>query len=144
MSQTMPEKIFQLVVVEDNAADTFLIERSLRNAGLHYNLRTFEDGASALAFVNACTAETEPDLMVVDLNLPRVSGKQIVRALRRSRFLRNVLTFVISSSPSPHDRLEIEHLGARFVTKPDNLSDFMQIGRDLKAALERTVGTLGS
>jgi CheY-like chemotaxis protein len=127
---------FEVVLVEDNTADTYLFERALRAAGLRYHLQSFEDGALALDFVRACTSEARPDAFVIDLNLPKAGGKEILSALRKSRALALVPALVITSSPSPDDRREIERLGATFITKPDNLDDFMRIGYNVKAVLE--------
>ncbi len=131
----MLSRIFKLVLIEDSAADVFLIERALSAAGLVYQLLAFEDGASAIDFVRSCTHEGRPDAFLLDLNVPKASGRQVLKALKSSALLSSVPTLVITSSPSPHERTEMERLGAVFITKPGNLSDFMRIGENVKAAL---------
>src|SRR5579871_364358 len=126
-----------IVLIEDNSADVFLIRRALQEAGLSFNLRTFKDGEEALQFVEtAREPATAPDIFLMDWNLPRVHGKEVLRAIGHSGFLNKTPRMVLTSSDSPMDRTDVEGLGGVFVSKPRSLEDFMQIGRHVKSILE--------
>jgi two-component system, chemotaxis family, response regulator Rcp1 len=126
-----------IVLVEDNSADVFLIKRALQEAGLTFSLRTFKDGEEALKFVEAAEeTSAAPDIFLMDWNLPRVHGKEILRAIRHSGLLSKTPRVVLTSSDSPVDRTDVEGLGGVFVSKPRSLEEFMQIGRRVKSILE--------
>lgn len=126
-----------IVLIEDNSADVFLIRRALQEAGLSFSLRTFKDGEEALRFVeNAEAADAPPDIFLMDWNLPRVHGKELLRAIGHSGSLNKTPRMVLTSSDSPVDRTAVEGLGGVFVSKPRSLEEFMQIGHRVKSILE--------
>ena len=70
-----------------------------------------------------------PDIVLLDLNLPRVSGHVILESLRRGPLCGTVPVVIVSSSDSPHDRSEASRLGAtRYFCKPNDYDDFMKLG----------------
>lgn len=126
-----------IVLIEDNSADVFLIRRALQEAGLTFSLRTFKDGEEALRFVESAEeTAAAPDIFLMDWNLPRVHGKELLRAIRKSGSLNKTPRVVLTSSDSPVDRNDVEGLGGVFVSKPRSLEEFMQIGRRVKSILE--------
>jgi len=126
-----------IVLIEDNSGDIFLIRRALQEAGLSFSLRTFKDGEEALRFVeNAEETSSPPDIFLMDWNLPRVHGKDVLRAIGHSGSLNKTPRVVLTSSDSPVDRSDVEDLGGVFVSKPRSLEEFMQIGRRVKSILE--------
>lgn len=129
--------MLDIVLIEDNSADVFLIKRALQEAGLSFSLRTFKDGEEALRFVEkADDTSAPPDIFLMDWNLPRVHGKDVLRAIGLSVPLMKTPRVVLTSSDSPVDRTDVEGLGAVFVSKPRSLEEFMQIGRRVKSILE--------
>jgi len=128
----MNPRALDVVLIEDNSADVFLIGQALREAGLVFNLRTFKNGEEALTFVEGGVI---PDLFLMDWNLPRVHGKEILAAIGHSEHLLRTPRIVLTSSESPADRQEVEQLGGVFVSKPRTLDEFMQIGRRIKSIL---------
>ena len=135
-SDTRP---YSILVVEDNASDVFLLERALSRQQVVFQLTHLRDGAEALAFVRkeAPYANSPcPDLILVDLNLPKVDGEEIIRQIRSAKHLDGVPACVWTSSESVLDRASLSHLGAsQFIFKPSGLEQFMQIGETLKNLL---------
>jgi CheY-like chemotaxis protein len=102
-------------------------------------LTVIEDGARAMAFVRGegeYASSLVPDLVVLDVSLPKNDGIQVLEAIRSTERFASVPVVITSSSPSPPDRLKEEHLQvARYIMKPPDLEDFLLIGRTLKEIL---------
>jgi chemotaxis family two-component system response regulator Rcp1 len=131
----MKPHALNVVLIEDNSADVFLITRALQQAGLHFHLRTFKNGEDAITFVRRLDQDAAPDLFLVDWNLPRVHGKEILQAMGRSAYLTHTPRIVLTSSESLDDKTEVERLGGVFFSKPRSLDEFMQIGSRIKSML---------
>ena len=128
--------MLKVVLVEDNSADVFLINRALHEAGLQFTLQTFDNGEEAMKFLERRDESAVPDVFVMDWNLPRVHGKEILRAISCSDPFRDAPRVVLTSSDSPVDRGEVERLGGIFFNKPRTLEEFMAIGRKIQAILQ--------
>jgi len=98
-----------------------------------------DDGAEALAFVRQQGQDARnslPDLAVLDFNLPKTDGLQILKAMRENRAFTGVPVAVLSSGLSPRDMAKIQEFTlARYITKPSTLEEFLEIGSSLKALL---------
>jgi DNA-binding response OmpR family regulator len=134
----------RIVVIEDNRADVFLLERALKKQGLPYILIHLIDGTSALDYIHRrgkyANAET-PDLILTDLSLAKYSGEDIFREARAEKHLDGVPVCAWSSSQSPQDHSRLTELGvARFITKPAGLDRFMEIGGVIKEILAQPHG----
>ena len=80
-------QVFNILVVEDNEADVFMLRRALKKAGLGFELTVIEDGAEAIDFVTNPAEHAQhpiPDLAVLDLNLPKNTGIEVLEVIRRS------------------------------------------------------------
>lgn len=132
----MISRTLEVVLIEDNSADVFLISKALQEAGMKFNLRTLTDGEAALDFVEKLDQSAVPDIFVMDWNLPRIHGKDVLRAIGNAAFLSHTPRVVLTSSESPVDRKEVEQLGGLFVSKPRTLDEFMAIGRKIKNIVE--------
>ena len=133
---------FDILVIEDNPADVRLLRLALDETGLAYELTVIDDGAEALCFVRRegkYAATPKPDLVVLDLNLPKKSGMEVLAALRANKELSNTPVAVVTSSSAPLERAQVEGLRVeRFITKPPELEDFLRIGAMLiEVLLER-------
>jgi CheY-like chemotaxis protein len=135
----MNEKRFEILLVEDNAADAHLFRKALETANLNFELTVLTDGEEALAFVRRegrYANVVRPDLAIMDLNLPKSDGAEVLAALRNSQEFSNVLVVVASSSSYPRDNERVTQLGiARYIRKPTDLEDFLHIGLILKDIL---------
>jgi two-component system, chemotaxis family, response regulator Rcp1 len=129
----------RILVIEDNSADVFLLGRALDKQDGRFELICLADGDDALAFIRregAYADATIPNLILVDLNLPKCDGEVILREIRQAKHLVGVPVCAWSSSQSRRDRDLLTELGVvRFITKPSGLDQFMEIGKILKDLL---------
>jgi CheY-like chemotaxis protein len=130
-----PRSIF---VAEDNPADLYLIREALLD--LNLLLQVVSDGEEAFALLDRIDQDPEtacPVAALVDINLPRRSGGEVLSRFRQSPRCGNAPAVIITSSDSPGDRADLLSLGAaQYFRKPSNLDDFMRLGqvvRDLIA-----------
>ena len=125
----------RVLVIEDNSADVFLLERALNKQDRRFELTSLADGDAALAFIRREGAYADaaiPHLILVDLNLPKCDGEDILREIRRTKHLAGVPVCAWSSSQSRRDRDLLRELGVvRFIAKPAGLDQFMEIGKML-------------
>jgi CheY-like chemotaxis protein len=125
--------------VEDNAADIYLFQQALVRAGLTFDLTVIKDGGDALAFAKSDGKNCEsrvPDLIVLDLNLPKIGGCEVLEALRQNADLSNLTVAVMTSSEASRDYEKCVELGvSRYITKPLELEDFLRIGEVVKQVL---------
>ena len=132
----------QILLAEDNPGDVFLIREALREQGLDYELSVIEDGEEAVSFVyreGVYAGAARPDLILLDLNLPKCGGREIIQRIRETPELAKVPVVILSSSDWLKDRLDAAALGAdRYIRKPSNLEEFMKIGAVLKELLSST------
>ena len=132
---------YSILVVEDNRGDIFLLERALERQHIDFQLTHLQDGGEALAFVRGegpYANTPRPDLILVNMNLPKVDGEEIVHEIRGARHLDGVPVCVWSDSESLHERESLSRLGVdEFILKPSGLEQFMEIGKTVKDLLSR-------
>ncbi len=136
----MPE----ILLAEDNPADVYLIREALREHHVDCSIRVASDGQQVLKILDAAHSsapESLPALIILDLNLPRHDGIEILQRLQQSGDLRHVPVVVLTSSDSPRDRSAADQLGVtRFLRKPSNLEQFLKLGAIFKELLEQPSG----
>src|SRR5579863_1674055 len=135
---SMNDVPYEIVLVEDAEPDVYLVREALESGGVPCNLRVLGDGEKAVDFIDEIdrdAGELCPHLLLLDLNLPKKSGAQVLQHVKQSRRLRNVPVVVLTSSDSPRDKDQAAQLGAtRYFRKPSRLAEFMKLGelvRDL-------------
>jgi len=119
-----------ILLVEDHSPDVFLIQRAIRESGVDCDVTRCADGEQALAAIENMKLEpdTLPGLVLLDLNLPKVGGMEILRAIQQDPSLARMRVAVLTSSQDPRDKEQAMMLGAaRFVTKPSELRVYMQV-----------------
>ena len=125
----------RILVAEDNPADVYLLREAFSLEGQEVDMTVVTDGEQALEFVQGQGAYSDavvPDLIVLDLNLPKSDGSDVLRCIRENEAFAGVPVVVLTSSDSPRDRKTIEGLGASsFITKPSDLDSFLALGRTL-------------
>ena len=130
----------RILVIEDNASDVFLLKRALNQQDFRFELVPLPTGDEALAFIRgqgAYAGAAIPDLILVDLNLSKYSGEDILREIRSAAHLTGIPVCVWSSSRSRRDEALLRDLDVtRFITKPSGLDQFMEIGKIIKDLLE--------
>jgi len=130
----MPE----VLLADDNPSDVYLIREALREHAVDCTLRVVSDGKDALGIISG-EENTYPGslrLIILDLNLPRHDGIEILQKLRESSRLDHVPVVVLTSSDSPRDRVLANELGAtRYLRKPSSLDEFLSLGAVFKELL---------
>lgn len=129
-----------ILLAEDNPADVYLIREALREHGVDCTLRVASDGKDVLRIISPeqPDAEVQPlGLIILDLNLPRHDGIEILQRVRETPELAHVPVVVLTSSDSPRDRLMADQLGATcYLRKPSSLDQFLSMGAVFKDLLE--------
>jgi chemotaxis family two-component system response regulator Rcp1 len=129
----------QILVVEDSKTDLFLIQEALANAQLYADLHFVSDGAAAKQFFDSADADANapcPSLVLLDLNLPKMNGHNVLRCLRSSRRCANAAVLIVSSSDAAGDREGAAELGVNgYFRKPADYYDFMKLGEMVKRIL---------
>jgi CheY-like chemotaxis protein len=127
-----------MLLVEDNPADVMLLETALSEYDLSPELLVFTDGAQAIEYVEEIDRadKTCPDLFVVDLNLPKKSGLEVLEKIRSSRNCSQTPVVMLSSQDSSQDRAEAKRLGATaYLKKALDFHGLLKIASKLQALL---------
>ena len=134
----MTGPLFHIILVEDAEPDVLLVREALEQSGLEFDLRVFDDGEQGVAFVDTMDQDTtlvRPHLFLLDLNLPKKTGGQILERVRQSPRCGQIPVVILTSSDSQRDKAQAAHLNATgYFRKPSRLDEFMKLGpyvRDL-------------
>lgn len=126
-------------MAEDNLPDALLVREAIRLEKLPLDVHIAADGEQAIDFI--ARAERDPNaacphLMLLDLNLPRKDGFEVLRRLRSSSICAGVPVMVLTSSDAPGDRNTARELGAGYFRKPPSYTEYMKLGGVLKQMLK--------
>ncbi len=130
---------FHILLVDDSPSDVLIIERALREEQLEHRLTVLQDGRAALDYLlrlkdPATPADLDPDLVLLDLNLPGLDGCQVLSAIKTDRDLRTIPVVVLTTSGRDEDVQQTYQAGANtFIRKPDEYPRY----RELVATLHR-------
>jgi CheY-like chemotaxis protein len=137
----------QILLVEDNRADVFLVEEAIKAHGVPAEIHAVEDGAEAVAVIERAEADPDaffPGIVLLDLNLPKKSGAEVLRLMRQSPRFKTLPVIVLTSSDSIRDRTEVARLGAdRYFRKPATYDEFLEVGavlNEIMAEMEEKKG----
>ena len=126
----------EILLVEDNAGDVRLTIEALRDGKVHHNLNVARDGVEALAYLRReppFTAAVRPDLILLDLNLPRKDGREVLAEIKAEPALKTIPVVVLTTSRAEQDVLRSYELQANcFVTKPVNLDQFIGVVKSIE------------
>jgi chemotaxis family two-component system response regulator Rcp1 len=130
----------QIFIVEDNDPDVFLVEEALRSQRVPAQIRRCQDGEEAIQALSQIDAEHLPDVIIIDLNLPKITGLDILKHVRSLKQLDGVPVLILTSSQSKADRALSLQLGANaYVAKPPTLQEFLStVGSGIRGLLERS------
>jgi CheY-like chemotaxis protein len=137
-TSALDQRRSRVLIIDDNEADLFLVKESLRREGLDCEIVSLTDGAQAIAFL--CGADANrPDCIVLDINLPKIRGDQVLKAIREHPPMADVPILVWSSSL----RTETESVKGQsgptlFMEKPTDLRAFLAIGAKIRSLLDGT------
>lgn len=125
-------KLLQILLAEDNRGDVLLVQQALAEHHVRYELHVVQDGEEALRYIAQMGKPGGapcPDVLLLDLNLPKVEGQQVLTEFRKHPRCAQTPVIVVSSSDAPRDRARIGELGvSRYFRKPSDLDDFMKLG----------------
>ena len=124
-------KAIEILLVEDDPGDIDLIEEALEDAKLQINLNSVRDGVEALAYLRRegkYAQSISPDLILLDLNLPRRDGREVLQDIKGDNYFKRIPVVVLTTSDAEDDILKSYNLGANcYVSKPLGMQDFIKI-----------------
>jgi len=132
---------FEVLLVEDNPGDVRLAMEALRAGELSKTIHVAQDGVEALEFLQGRAEGKEPlpDLILLDLNLPKKSGHDVLAAIRADRTLREIPVIIFTSSAAGPDVRRAYALHANcYITKPPGLTELMETIRQIETFWLRT------
>jgi chemotaxis family two-component system response regulator Rcp1 len=125
----MQQKIIHLLIVEDNPGDVRLLKEAFKESKLHHQIHVVMDGQAALDFLNQ-KDNPKPHLILLNLNLPRKTGHEVLEAVKQDAVLRRIPIIVLSSSAATTDIGRAYDLHANcFIQKPTDLDEFLNVMR---------------
>lgn len=128
--------LIRILIVEDNRGDVLLVREALKESSLHFELNHVADGEEAVQYIHrtGCHASARlPDLVLLDLNLPKRDGWEVLGEIRSQPELRTTPVVILSSSGSPEDIRRAESgLHSIYIRKPSNLEEFLAIGKRIE------------
>jgi two-component system, chemotaxis family, response regulator Rcp1 len=131
MNATRPD--FHILLIEDSRADAKLIERALREGEVSHRLSVIPDGRHALDYLfslrdDAVQPDRQPDLILLDLNLPGLDGCQVLRTIKSDPMLRLIPVVILTTSNRDEDILETYLAGANtYIPKPEEYPSYREL-----------------
>jgi chemotaxis family two-component system response regulator Rcp1 len=140
MNNTLVERPFEILLVEDSAMDTLLVKRALAKEGLLKNLVGVTDGEQAMSHLHRNAAGPErPDLILLDLNLPKKDGREVLVECKGDPILNTIPIVVFTTTQSNSEIQLCYDLGAdSVVVKPQELNPFLETVRSIEGYWRRT------
>jgi CheY-like chemotaxis protein len=128
-------KPIDILLVDDDAGDVLLTKKALHDGKLCNTIHVARDGEEAMAILRREGEHREavrPDLIFLDLNMPRKDGREVLEEIKSDSDLRSIPVVVLTTSDADQDVLDSYHLHANcYVTKPVGVEQFMRVVRDI-------------
>jgi chemotaxis family two-component system response regulator Rcp1 len=125
----------EVLLVEDSPGDVRLTREAFRDAKVHINLHVATDGTKAMAFLNREGEHAKaprPDLVLLDLNLPKKDGREVLQEIKESHTLKSIPVVILTTSSSEADILKSYRLHANcYITKPVGLEGFLTVVKSI-------------
>ena len=129
-------KPIEILLVEDNPGDARLVKEALKDVKVLNNLRVAKDGVEALDFLHRegnHTGAPRPDLILLDLNLPKKNGREVLKEIKADKNLKRIPVVVLTTSKAEEDILRSYDLQANcYITKPVDLDEFIKVVKSIK------------
>jgi two-component system response regulator len=133
MDNTEP---IEILLIEDNAGDARLAKEALRDAKVFNNLSWVADGVEAIAFLRRegkYDKAPRPDLILLDLNLPRKDGREVLSEIKADDKLKRIPVVILTTSQAEEDILKAYHLNANcYISKPVDLDQFIKVVKTIE------------
>ena len=137
MCPLVSDRPTEILFVEDNPGDVRLTQEALREAKMRVNVRVAWDGEEAIEYLRQegpYADAPRPDLILLDLNLPRKSGREVLAEIKADRDLRSIPVVVLTSSKAEEDIAKTYNLHANCcVTKPADLDQFIRVVQSIES-----------
>ena len=135
MTQSLPGRSIEVLLVEDDPGDVLMTKEAFADYKLSNNLHVVNDGTEAMNYLRRQgehTAAPRPDLVLLDLNLPRMDGREVLQAIKSDPELASIPVVVLTTSEAEEDVLRSYSLHANaYVTKPVDFERFIQVVRQI-------------
>jgi chemotaxis family two-component system response regulator Rcp1 len=129
-------ELVQILLVEDNPGDVRLTQEALKEAKFRNTVHVVGDGVEALAYLRQqgkYSAATRPHMVMLDLNMPRMDGREVLEAIKKDPDLRRIPVVVLTSSEAETDIARAYELYANcYVTKPVDIDHFLQVVKSIE------------
>ena len=126
----------EILLVEDNPGDVRLTREALRDGKIYNNLYVVRDGVEAMAFLRKTgeyTSAPRPDLILLDLNLPRKDGHEVLAEVKSDENLRRIPVVILTTSQAEEDIIKTYDLHVNcYITKPVDLDQFVKIVKSIE------------
>jgi chemotaxis family two-component system response regulator Rcp1 len=126
---------FQILLVEDSPGDVRLTREAFKDAKMHINLHVAADGEEAMVFLKRegdSGNAPRPDLILLDLNLPKKDGREVLEEIKGSAALKSIPVVILTTSSSEADILRSYLLHANcYITKPVGLEGFLKVVKSI-------------
>jgi len=136
LSQRNAPETFDILLVEDNPGDARLAQEALKEGRMTSRLKVVVDGVEAMAYLRRegiYADSPRPDLVLLDLNLPRKDGRQVLAEMKEDPELRRIPVVVLTTSQAGQDILRSYDLHANcYITKPVDLDRFIAVVRSIE------------
>jgi CheY-like chemotaxis protein len=121
----------QILLVEDNEGDIILTKEALKDGRIRNNISVAKDGQQALEMLDASV--TLPDLILLDINLPRVNGFEVLAAIKKNDRLKSIPVIMLTTSGAQNDIMtSYSNYANCFITKPVDFNQFMDVVRSIE------------
>ena len=125
----------EVLLVEDSVGDVRLTREAFKDARVHINLHVAVDGDDAMTFLKRERQYADaprPDLILLDLNLPKKDGREVLKEIKESRTLATIPVVILTTSASEEDILRTYQLHANcYITKPVDLEGFLKVVKSI-------------
>jgi CheY-like chemotaxis protein len=136
MASRQQGRPIEILLVEDNPGDIRLTQEALRDNKVRNNMAVARDGAEAMAILRRegqYADSPRPDLILLDLNLPKIDGREVLRRIKDDKELQVIPVVILTSSTDEQDVLKAYGLHANcYVPKPVELEQFMEVVRSIE------------
>jgi two-component system, chemotaxis family, response regulator Rcp1 len=136
VSTSQSSRLVEILLVEDNPGDVRLTQEALKDAKVRNRLHAVSDGVEAVAFLRRegrFKDVARPDLILLDLNLPRMDGREVLAIIKEDPDLRRIPVVIITSSAAEQDIARAYNLHANcYVTKPLDVDQFMHVVKTIE------------
>ncbi|MFP4461473.1 MAG: response regulator [Thermotogota bacterium] len=126
----------EILLVEDSPGDQRLTMEALKEGKINNNLYIVEDGEEAIAFLNKerpFTNVPKPDLILLDLNLPKMNGQEVLEIIKADKKLKRIPVVILTTSQADEDILNAYNLNANcYITKPVDFDQFIHVVKKIQ------------